>query len=72
MQALPISNWRLGALAVAAAVALGACGKEEPKPAAPVKAVEPAKPVEPPPVVVKIGHVGPLTEIGRASCRERV
>ena len=61
MQALPISNWRLGALAVAAAVALGACGKEEPKPAAPVKAVEPAKPVEPPPVVVKIGHVGPLT-----------
>ena len=61
MQAFSISRSRLGALAVAAAVALGACGKEEPKPAAPVKSAEPAKPAEPPPVVVKIGHVGPLT-----------
>jgi branched-chain amino acid transport system substrate-binding protein len=50
---------RLTPLAIAAAVALAACGKkEEPAKAAPAKA--PA-PVAAAPVVVKIGHVAPLT-----------
>jgi branched-chain amino acid transport system substrate-binding protein len=47
------------ALSVAAAVALGACGKkEEPKPvAAPAAPAPVAKPV----IVVKLGHVAPMT-----------
>ena len=50
---------KLAPLAIAAAVALAACGKKE----EPVKA-EPAKapaPVAAAPVVIKIGHVAPLT-----------
>ena len=50
---------KLAPLAIAAAVALAACGKKE----EPVKA-EPAKapaPVAAPPVAIKIGHVAPLT-----------
>jgi branched-chain amino acid transport system substrate-binding protein len=50
---------KLAPLAIAAAVALAACGKKE----EPVKA-EPAKapaPVAAPPAVIKIGHVAPLT-----------
>jgi branched-chain amino acid transport system substrate-binding protein len=51
---------RLAPLAIAAAVALAACGKkEEPAPKA-APAAAPA-PVAAPPVVVKIGHVAPLT-----------
>ncbi len=61
MLSTTVSTWRLCAIAVAAALALAGCGKEEPKPAAPAKAAEPDKPAEPPPTVVKIGHVGPLT-----------
>ena len=49
---------RLTAIAAASLVALAGCGKEEPKPA---PAPEAAKPAEPPPQVIKIGHVGPLT-----------
>src|SRR5512137_600688 len=50
---------KLAPLAIAAAVALAACGKkEEPVKAAPAKA--PA-PVAAAPVVIKIGHVAPLT-----------
>ncbi len=50
---------KLAPLAIAAAVALTACGKkEEPVQAAPAKA--PA-PVAAPPAVIKIGHVAPLT-----------
>ena len=47
------------ALSIAAAVALGACGKkEEPKPvAAPAAPAPVAKPV----IVVKLGHVAPMT-----------
>ncbi len=47
------------ALSVAAAIALGACGKkEEPKPvAAPAAPVPVAKPM----IVVKLGHVAPMT-----------
>jgi hypothetical protein len=45
------------ALSVAAAFALSACGqKEEPKPAA-----TPATPAGKPEVVVKLGHVAPMT-----------
>ena len=50
---------KVAPLAIAAAVALAACGKKE----EPVKA-EPAKapaPVAAPPVAIKIGHVAPLT-----------
>ena len=61
MLSTTVSTWRLCAIAAATTLALAGCGKEEPKPAAPAKAVEPAKPAEPPPTVVKIGHVGPLT-----------
>ena len=61
MLSTSVSTWRLCAIAAATTLALAGCGKEEPKPAAPVKAAEPAKPAEPPPTVVKIGHVGPLT-----------
>jgi len=53
---------RAGAFAAFAALALTGCGKEEPKPA-PKTAAAPA-PAAPPPapeVVVKIGHVAPLT-----------
>ena len=50
---------RLAPLAIAAAVALAACGKkEEPAKAAPAKA---PTPVAAAPVVIKIGHVAPLT-----------
>ena len=52
---------RLTAIAAASLVALAGCGKEEPKPASAPKAAEAAKPAEPPPQVIKIGHVGPLT-----------
>jgi branched-chain amino acid transport system substrate-binding protein len=55
-----VNGWRLGAIAASVALALAACGKEEPKPE-PTKTAEPAKPAAPPPLVVKIGHVGPLT-----------
>ncbi len=61
MLSTTVSTWRLCAIAAATALALAGCGKEEPKPAAPAKAAEPDKPAEPPPTVVKIGHVGPLT-----------
>ena len=48
------------ALSVAAALAMAACGqKEEPKPAAAPAA--PAAPVAKPEVVVKLGHVAPMT-----------
>ncbi|MCU0804427.1 MAG: branched-chain amino acid ABC transporter substrate-binding protein [Burkholderiales bacterium] len=49
-------------VAAFAALALAGCGKEEPKPAP--KAEAPAAPAAPPPppqIVVKIGHVAPLT-----------
>jgi branched-chain amino acid transport system substrate-binding protein len=46
-------------LSVAAAVLMIGCGKEEPPPPA-QQAAAPA-PVAPQPVIVKIGHVGPLT-----------
>jgi branched-chain amino acid transport system substrate-binding protein len=51
------------ALSVAAALAMGACGKkEEPKPvAAPVAPAAPAAPAPKPEVVVKLGHVAPMT-----------
>ena len=61
MLSTTVSTWRLCAIAAATTLALAGCGKEEPKPAAPAKAAEPAKPAEAPPTVVKIGHVGPLT-----------
>ncbi|MCX7892059.1 MAG: branched-chain amino acid ABC transporter substrate-binding protein [Burkholderiales bacterium] len=51
-----------GVFAAIAALALAGCGKEEPKPAP--KAEAPAAPAAPPPppeLVVKIGHVAPLT-----------
>jgi len=48
-------------LAIVAAVALAACGKkEEPAPKA-TPAAAPAPAAAPPPVVIKIGHVAPLT-----------
>jgi len=48
------------ALSVAAALAMGACGKkEEPKPVAAPAA--PAAPAPKPEVVVKLGHVAPMT-----------
>ena len=51
------------ALSVAAALAMSACGKkEEPKPvAAPAAPAEPAAPAPKPEVVVKLGHVAPMT-----------
>jgi len=52
------SMFKVAPLAIAAAVALAACGKKEEAPApkaAPVKAAEPAA------VIIKIGHVAPLT-----------
>ena len=58
MHSITVSTWRLRALAAATILALSACGQEAQKPAAPAKS---AKPVEPPPMIVKIGHVGPLT-----------
>ena len=61
MLSTTVSTWRLCAIAAATTLALAGCGKEEPKPAAPAKAAEPAKPAEAPPTVVKIGHAGPLT-----------
>ena len=50
---------RIAPLAIAAAVALAACGKKE----EPVKKAEPAKAPAPvaAPAVIKIGHVAPLT-----------
>jgi branched-chain amino acid transport system substrate-binding protein len=50
---------RVAPLAIAAAVALAACGKKEEAPAP--KAAAPAKAAEAPAEVIKIGHVGPLT-----------
>ena len=52
------SLFKVAPLAIAAAVALAACGKKEEAPAA--KAA-PAKAAEPAVVVIKIGHVAPLT-----------
>ena len=49
-------NGRLIIAGVSAIVLLGACGKEEPKPAA--KAAAPAAPES---ITIRIGHVGPLT-----------
>jgi len=51
------------ALSVAAALAMGACGKkEEPKPVAvPAAPAAPAAPAPKPEVVVKLGHVAPMT-----------
>ena len=49
----------VGLTAVAAAVALIGCGKEEPK--APPAAQAPAAPAAAPSIEIKIGHVGPLT-----------
>jgi branched-chain amino acid transport system substrate-binding protein len=51
------------ALSVAAALAMGACGKkEEPKPvAAPAAPAAPSAPAPKPEVVVKLGHVAPMT-----------
>ena len=52
----------LMAMAVTGALALISCGKEEPKaPAAAPTATAPAAPPAPAEMVVKIGHVGPLT-----------
>jgi branched-chain amino acid transport system substrate-binding protein len=50
---------KVAPLAIAAAVALAACGKKEEAPAP--KAAAPAKAAEAPAEVIKIGHVGPLT-----------
>ena len=61
MLSTTVSTWRLCAIAAATTLALAGCGKEEPKPAVPAKAAEPAKPAEAPLTVVKIGHAGPLT-----------
>ncbi len=52
------SMFKVAPLAIAAVVALAACGKKEEAPAA--KAA-PAKAAEPAVVVIKIGHVAPLT-----------
>jgi len=50
--------FKVAPLAIAAAVALAACGKKE---EAPAPKAEPAKAAEAPAEVIKIGHVGPLT-----------
>ena len=47
----------LSAIAVAIALGLSACGKEEPPPPPPVQ----APPPPPPPLVINLGHVAPLT-----------
>ena len=52
------SMFKVAPLAIAAAVALAACGKKE---EAPAPKAEPAKAAEAPAEVIKIGHVGPLT-----------
>ena len=52
------SMFKVAPLAIAAAVALAACGKKE---APPAPKAEPAKAAEAPAEVIKIGHVGPLT-----------
>lgn len=52
------SMFKVVPLAIAAAVALAACGKKE---EAPAPKAEPAKAAEAPAEVIKIGHVGPLT-----------
>ena len=52
------SMFKVAPLAIAAAVALAACGKKE---EAPAPKAEPAKAAAAPAEVIKIGHVGPLT-----------
>jgi branched-chain amino acid transport system substrate-binding protein len=52
------SIFKVAPLAIAAAVALAACGKKE---EAPAPKAAPAKAAEAPAEVIKIGHVGPLT-----------
>src|SRR4051812_17276458 len=49
------------AIAVAAALALFACGKEEPKKPAPVAEKKAEAPPPPASIDIKIGHVAPLT-----------
>jgi branched-chain amino acid transport system substrate-binding protein len=51
----------LSALAVAAALNLGACNREEPRSAAKKEAVKDAAPPAPQEIIVKIGHAAPLT-----------
>jgi branched-chain amino acid transport system substrate-binding protein len=50
--------FKVAPLAIAAAVALAACGKKE---EAPAPKAAPAKAAEPAAVIIKIGHVAPLT-----------
>jgi branched-chain amino acid transport system substrate-binding protein len=52
------SMFKFAPLAIAAAVALAACGKKE---EAPAPKAAPAKAAEPAAVIIKIGHVAPLT-----------
>ena len=52
------SMFKVAPLAIAAAVALAACGKKE---EAPAPKAAPAKAAEPAAVIIKIGHVAPLT-----------
>ena len=56
-------NARLKTISLAAmfALAVGGCGKEEPKPAPAPKAAAPAAPAAPAELVVKIGNVAPTT-----------
>jgi len=54
---ISLREFKLGAVAVAVAFGLSACGKDEPKPEA-KKEAAPAAPEE---MVVKIGHAAPLT-----------
>jgi len=52
------SMFKVAPLAIAAAVALAACGKKE---EAPAPKAAPAKAAEAPAIIIKIGHVAPLT-----------
>jgi branched-chain amino acid transport system substrate-binding protein len=58
---IPLPKLALSLLAVAAALGLGACSKEEPKPEARKDAAKDTAPPPPQDVVVKIGHAAPLT-----------
>ena len=55
------SMFRIAPLAIAAAVALAACGKKEEAPAPKAEPAKAAAPAAAPAEVIKIGHVAPLT-----------
>ncbi|MEW6688951.1 MAG: branched-chain amino acid ABC transporter substrate-binding protein [Pseudomonadota bacterium] len=54
-------NSKLALTLLAAALALAACGKEEPKKPAAAAPAAPAAPAPAPSIEIKLGHVGPLT-----------